>query len=82
VAIELQEPLLAREREPDSREGAIITCEVGLVAFVRVLMEVCMERDASHARADAVQRDFFSQEHNSSSRSKQLSGLGRALEER
>jgi hypothetical protein len=33
VAIELQEQLLAQDRELDSREGAIIVWEEGLAAF-------------------------------------------------
>jgi hypothetical protein len=61
VVVELQGQLLARERELDSREGAIITWEEGLVAFACALGEVCMEHDTSHARTDAIQRDFFSQ---------------------
>jgi hypothetical protein len=40
-----------------------------------------VEHDASRACANAVQRDFFSHAHASSSRSKQLTDLGRALEE-
>jgi hypothetical protein len=59
VIVELQEQLLARERDMDSREGAIITWEEGLVAFARALEEVRTECDASRARADIVQRDFF-----------------------
>jgi hypothetical protein len=61
VTIELQGQLLAWERELDSREGAIITWEEGLVAFARTLGEVRTERDASRACADAVQWDFFTQ---------------------
>jgi hypothetical protein len=34
--------------------------EEGLAAFARALKEVHVEHDASHARANAVQRDFFS----------------------
>jgi hypothetical protein len=54
MAIELQEQLLAQERELDSREGAIIMWEEGLAAFAHVLREVRVERDASRARADAI----------------------------
>jgi hypothetical protein len=70
VVIELQEQLLARERDLDSREGAIIAWEEGLVTFACVLMEVRVKLDASHTCADAVQRDFFSQARASSSQSK------------
>jgi hypothetical protein len=54
VIIELQGQLLAQERELDSREGAIVTWEEGLAAFARVLGEVRMECDVSHACVDAV----------------------------
>jgi hypothetical protein len=52
-----------------------------MVAFARALEEVHTERDASHVRADAVRRDFFSRARASSFQSKQLTNLGRALEE-
>jgi hypothetical protein len=52
MTIELQEQLLARERE--LQEGAAIAWEEELAAFVCVLGEVCVECDASHARANAV----------------------------
>jgi hypothetical protein len=54
MTIELQEQLLARERELDSQEGAAIAWEEELAAFVCVLGEVCVERDTSRARANAV----------------------------
>jgi hypothetical protein len=54
VTVELQGQLLAQERELDSCEGAIISWEEGLVAFVHALGEVSAERDASHTRVDAV----------------------------
>jgi hypothetical protein len=47
VATELQEQLLDRKREL-SREGAITTWEVGLVASQCTLERVFMERDAEH----------------------------------
>jgi hypothetical protein len=81
VDVELQEQLLTRERELDSREGAVAVWEEGMVAFARVLEEVHTKRDASHVRADAVRRDFFSRARASSFQSKQLTNLGRALEE-
>jgi hypothetical protein len=58
VDVELQEKLLAQKRELDSREGAIVAWEEGLVAFPRTLREVHAKRDTSRARADAVQWDF------------------------
>jgi hypothetical protein len=60
VAVEVQVQFLTRERELDSREGAIVSWEEGLAAFAHVLREVHVERDASCARADVIQRDFFS----------------------
>jgi hypothetical protein len=47
MAVELQEKLLARERELDSREGTIAVWEDGLVAFERALGKVDMERGTS-----------------------------------
>jgi hypothetical protein len=81
VAVELQAQLLARERELDSREGAIITWEEGLAALARALWEACVNHNASHVRADAVQWDFFAQAHSSGSTSKKLADLNRMLEE-
>jgi hypothetical protein len=81
VAVELQGSLLAQERELDSREGVVVMWEEGLAAFAHVLGEVRVERDASRACADAFQRDFFAQVRASSSRSKQLTDLGRTLED-
>jgi hypothetical protein len=49
VAIELQVQLLARERELDSKKGAIMEWEDGLVAFEHTLGKVRKARDASHA---------------------------------
>jgi hypothetical protein len=45
VAAELQEQLLARERELDSRKGTIAVWKDGLVAFEHTLGRVCIERD-------------------------------------
>jgi hypothetical protein len=81
VAIELQGQLLAQERELESREGAIATWKDGLAAFERALGKVRMECDASCVRAEGVRQDFFAQMRASSTRSKQLIGLSRTLEE-
>jgi hypothetical protein len=70
VAVELQGQLLARERELDSREGAITAWEDGLAAFEHTLGEVMKECCTGHIRAEAVQQDFFAQAHVSHSRSK------------
>jgi hypothetical protein len=45
VAIKLQEPLLAREGELDSKDGATVVREDGLVAFECTLGRACMEYD-------------------------------------
>jgi hypothetical protein len=75
AAIKLQEQLLARERELDSREGAITMWEFGSAAFACALGEVCMECDAKHIQVDAVQWDFLARTHTSSSCSIQLHHL-------
>jgi hypothetical protein len=80
VTVELQGWLLARERELDNHEGAIVMWEEGLVAFAHVLGEVHAKCDVSHACADAIQRDFFTQACASSSRSGKLTNLGWTLE--
>jgi hypothetical protein len=49
---------------------------------VCALGDACKECDASRVRADAARRDFFTQACASSSRFKQLTDLGRMLEER
>jgi hypothetical protein len=46
--------LLAWERELDSREGAIIAWEDGLVASECALERVCMERNTERARTEAI----------------------------
>jgi hypothetical protein len=45
MTVELQGQLLARERELNSREGALTTCEDGLAAFKCALGKVLTERD-------------------------------------
>jgi hypothetical protein len=81
VIAELQEQLLAQERELDSREGAIITWEESLKAHARALGEANTERDASRARADTVWRDCSAQVSAFSSRSRWLNALSQTLEE-
>jgi hypothetical protein len=51
------------------------------MAFAHAHGEVHAERDTSHARANAIQRDFFTQAHVSNSRSEQLTNLGWTLVE-
>jgi hypothetical protein len=70
VIVELEEQVLPGERDLDSREGAIIAWEEGLVTFACVLGEVSTERDGSHTRADAVRQDFSTQVSTFSSRSR------------
>jgi hypothetical protein len=81
VTVELQGQVLARERELDSREGAIITWEEGLAAFAHMHVEVHTEHDTSHTRTDVVQWDFLTQVRTSNSRSEQLTDIGQTLEE-
>jgi hypothetical protein len=54
VAIELRGQLLARERELDSREGAITAWENGLVASECFLGRVCVECDIECDRSEAI----------------------------
>jgi hypothetical protein len=54
VAVELQGQHHAWERELDSREGAIVAREEGLVASACALGEVHVECDASHTHTDAI----------------------------
>jgi hypothetical protein len=54
TAVKLQEQLLARERELDSREGAIAAWEDVLVAFACALGEARMKCDTKRAQAEAV----------------------------
>jgi hypothetical protein len=70
LVIELQEQLLARERESDSREGTVAMYEDGLLAFERALGMVCMDHDAKHIWAKATQQDFLARTCTSTSRSK------------
>jgi hypothetical protein len=49
AVVELQEWLLARERELDSREGTIVTWDDGLTAFECALGRACRESDAKGA---------------------------------
>jgi hypothetical protein len=55
VAVEVQEQLLAQERELDSREGVIATWEDRLATSEHALGRACMERDAKHIQAEAIQ---------------------------
>jgi hypothetical protein len=54
LAVELQEHLLAREREMDSKECTITTWEDGLAAFERTLGRVRMVCDARLIQAEAA----------------------------
>jgi hypothetical protein len=81
VAIELQEQLLAWERELDSREGALTMWEDGLVDFERALGKLCTERKANHAQTVAIQHDFSARTRASRSRLKQLISFNWMLKE-
>jgi hypothetical protein len=81
VAIELQEQLLAWERELDSREGAIILWEDGLADFERALGKLCTERKANRAQTVVIQHDFSARTRGSRSRLKQLINFNWMLKE-
>jgi hypothetical protein len=57
MAIELQEYLLAQERELDGRKGAIMAREDGLATFECALGRARMKYDAEHGRNKNVQHD-------------------------
>jgi hypothetical protein len=67
MIVELQEQLLARERELDNREGAIVAWGESLTVFARALGEVTTECDASRTRAAATLWDYSTQVSASSS---------------
>jgi hypothetical protein len=75
AAVELQVQLLAREKELDSRKGAIAAWEDGLTAFVHALVGVCTKYDDRCVQAEVVQQDFLAQRTASSSWFKQLHHL-------
>jgi hypothetical protein len=81
VIVKLQDELLARGKELDSREGAVIMREESLMAFACVLRDASAEHDTSHARADAIQRDYSTQLSVYSSQSEWRRALGRTLDE-
>jgi hypothetical protein len=59
MAVELQEQLLTRDKELDSRKCAIIAWEDGLAALEHALGRACMERDAERTQAEAAQQDYL-----------------------
>jgi hypothetical protein len=58
MVVDLQEQLLAWERELDSREGTITVWKDSLAASERALGRVCMECVAECNRAEAVRQDY------------------------
>jgi hypothetical protein len=54
AAVKLRKQLLARERELESREGAITAWKDGLVEFEHALWRVRMEHVASRIQANAA----------------------------
>jgi hypothetical protein len=82
VVDELQEQLLAHERELDTRECTIVVCEDGLMAFERTLVKACMECDAERAQVEAVQQDFLARTCTFSSNSKHSINFNWMLVER
>jgi hypothetical protein len=81
VVVELQDQLLARERELDSQEGTIVTWEDGLVASECALGRACREHDAEHAQAEAARQDYLARSHAITSSSKHSINFNRMLEE-
>jgi hypothetical protein len=81
MIIELQEQLLARERELDNREGAIVAWGESLTVFARALREVTTECDASRTRAAATLWDYSTQVSASSSQSERLKAFSQMLKE-
>jgi hypothetical protein len=63
VAIELQELLLTRGREMDSRQGVITTWEDRVAAFEGALGRECMECDFENVLVEAVQQDYHTRMH-------------------
>jgi hypothetical protein len=63
MVIELQEQLLARERELDSREGTLMAREDDLVASECALSRARTECDTKHDRAEAAQQDYRARIH-------------------
>jgi hypothetical protein len=81
MIVELQEQLLARERELDNREGAIVAWGESLTVFARALGEVTTECDASRTRAAATLWDYSTQVSASSSQSERLKAFSQMLKE-
>jgi hypothetical protein len=78
---ELQDQLLARERELDSQEGTIVTWEESLMASARALGETCEVHDARRAHEGAVWRDYLTQVSVSSSQFERCKALYQTLYE-
>jgi hypothetical protein len=81
VVVELQEQLLVRERELDSREGAIVTWEDGLATSKRALGRAGMERNAERAHIEAVRQNSLTRSCTLTSNSKNSINLNQMLEE-
>jgi hypothetical protein len=58
VIVELQEQLLAQERELDSRDGTAITWEESLMTFAHEVSEASAECNAIRACAATTQWDI------------------------
>jgi hypothetical protein len=63
ISIELQEQLLAQERELDSREGALVALESDLATSECSLGRACIERDTEGAHAEAIMQDNWARLH-------------------
>jgi hypothetical protein len=81
VVEELQEQLLAREQEMNSREGAIATWEDGITSSERSLGRACMERNANHAQTEAIRQDYLTRSRALTSSFKDSINFNKMLEE-
>jgi hypothetical protein len=63
MVVELQEQLHAQERELDSREGALLEQEDGMLAFECALGRVRMEYNVECNWVEVVRRDYRARIH-------------------
>jgi hypothetical protein len=82
VITELQDQLLAREKELDNREGAIIVWEESLTTFTCTLGVARVGCDASLAHGSAIRRDHLTQVSASSSQSERRKARRQTMDER
>jgi hypothetical protein len=81
VLAELQEHLLARERELDSREGTVTAWEESLEALACSLVEARAVHDTICTHTDAIRRHYLTQVSTSSSQSDRRIALHQSMDE-